>query len=171
MFFLKMINNKNIFYYIFAAIIFAVLKYAYTLSSSDDLLFLLSPINKIITIITGEHSTYIENGYFFKNLNISIDKSCSGFNLWLLIFIMLSFLALKHIGKYKIFIIPISLFVAYVVSIFINVSRIFTSIVIQDKINNILPNHTIHEAIGIITNLIFLILIYIFTEKQLIKKS
>jgi len=166
-----MINNKNISYYILTAIIFAVLKYAYTLSSSDDLLFLLSPINKMIAIITSEYSTYTENGFFFKNLNISIDKSCSGFNLWLLIFAMLSFLGLQHINKHKIIIIPTALLIAYIVSTFINVSRIFASIVIQDKIKHILPNHIIHEGIGIITNLTFLILIYVFTEKQLTKRA
>lgn len=166
-----MIKNKNIAYYILTALIFVVLKYSYTLSNSEDLLFLLNPLNKIITIITGEHSIYNNSGFFFQNLNISIDKSCSGFNLWLLVFIMLSFLGLKHINKYKIIIIPLALFIAYILSSLMNVSRIFTSIVIQDKINNFLPNHTIHEAIGIITNITFLILIYVFTEKQLTKKS
>src|SRR5690606_40562495 len=54
----------------------------------------------------------------------------------------------------KILMLPTSLFVAYVLTIFVNTSRIFASILVQSQTKSVFFNHQhiIHEAIGITTD-------------------
>lgn len=88
---------------------------------------------------------------------------------------MLTFLFLKYADKtiLKFLTIPIALIASYFFTIFVNASRIFVSIIMQQQANNFLPDipHLIlHELVGVITNLTFLILIYIVSEKFLTNK-
>ncbi|WP_296620372.1 exosortase K [Marivirga sp.] len=168
-------TNKNIPYYLTAVGIFILLKFGFTLADNNDLAFLLKPTDKLFGFLTGSHSIYLsESGYFHEHLNIIIDKSCSGFNFWVLCFLLFTYLTVKHSDKTlsKILIIPTALIGAYLLTIFVNTSRIFASIVVQTQTESIFLNqqHIIHEAIGIITNLTFLILAYVLIEKLLIHK-
>ena len=156
--------------------IFIFLKFGFTIADNDDLTFLLKPTDKFVGLLTGTNSIYFsDKGYFHNTLNILIDKSCAGFNFWSLSFLMLTFLGLKYSNNKskRIFIIPLALIVAYLFTIFTNTSRIFVSIVIQNQTSNIIESqqHNIHELIGIITNLSFLILVYFSTNEILIKRS
>jgi exosortase K len=88
---------------------------------------------------------------------------------------MLAFLFLKYADKliFTFSSIPIALFISYFLTIFVNASRIFVSIIMQKEANYLLPNRPhliLHEIVGVITNLTFLILIYIFSEKLLTNK-
>jgi len=157
-----------------AIITFILLKYGFTIANNDNLLFLLKPIDFIIRMLAGSKSVYIaESGYFHKQLGILIDKSCAGFNFWILNFLMLTFLGLKYFSCHakKLATIPIALIAAYLITIFVNSSRIFSSVVIQRYTNNIhfLKHNILHEAIGILINLTFLILTYIVTDRILSK--
>jgi len=40
-----------------------------------------------------------ETGYFHSKLNIVIEKSCSGFNFWILCFMVFAYLGLKYFDK------------------------------------------------------------------------
>ncbi len=167
--------NKNIPYYLTTAGLFIILKFGFTLADNNDLTFLIKPTDKLVGLLIGSHSVYLsESGYFHEHLNIIIDKSCSGFNFWVLCFLIFSYLTVKYSNKTlnKILTIPIALIGAYLLTIFVNTCRIFTSIVVQTQTKNIFLNqqHIIHEAIGIITNLSFLILAYILIEKILINR-
>jgi exosortase K len=168
-------TNKNIPYYLTAVGLFVLLKFGFTVANNDDLIFLLKPTDKLVGLLTGSHSVYLaDNGYFHANLNIFIDKSCSGFNFWVLGFLTFTYLTVKYFDKHfhKILTIPFALIGAYLLTIFVNSSRIFASIIVQTQAKNYFVNqqHLIHEAIGIITNLTFLILAYILIEKLLIHK-
>lgn len=168
-------TNKNIPYYLTAVGLFILLKFAFTLADNNDLTFLTNPTSKLVGVLTGSHSVYLsENGYFHEHLNIIIDKSCSGFNFWVLCFLLFTYLTVKQFNKtlIKILTIPIALIGAYLLTIFVNTSRIFASIIVQTQINSTFLNkqHIIHEAIGIITYLSFLILAYLLIEKILRKK-
>ncbi len=168
-------NIRAILYYSIAAGIFFTLKFGYTQAENDDLTFLLKPTDKFVGFLTGSNSVYeIDKGYFHNQLNIYIDKSCSGFNFWILSFLMLAFLGLKNLDSEikKVLTIPLALVAGYLLTIFVNTSRIFASIIIQNQKINIfeIQPHIIHEAIGIITNLSFLILAYYITNRILIKK-
>ena len=147
-------------------------KYLFTIADNDSLFFLLKPTDIFIEILTATKSVYLANsGYYHEKLNIIIDKSCSGFNFWLICFVMLIYLFLKYSDKNlrKFLAIPIALFISYLLTLFVNTSRIFASIIIQNQTKSIQENwqHIIHEAIGIITNLTFLIIVYYITEKYI----
>ncbi len=152
--------------------IFILLKFAFTLADNNDLIFLLKPTDKLVGLLTGSHSVYLaDNGFYHEKLNILIDKSCSGFNFWVLCFLVFTYLTVKHLDKllYKILTIPIALLFAYMLAIFVNTSRIFASVIVKTQTKNVFENqqHLIHEAIGIITNLTFLVLTYYLIEKFL----
>jgi exosortase K len=166
--------NKNIPYYITSVGIFILLKVGFTYANNDDLSFLLKPTDKFIGLLTGSQSTYLsEYGFFYEKLNILIEKSCCGFNFWILGFLVFSYLGLRYFDKtsHKILTIPISLLGAYLLTIFVNTSRIFASIVLQSQTSSFISGHQhlVHEAIGIITNLSFLILAYYLIEKLFIQ--
>lgn len=169
-------TNKNIPSYLTAVILFILLKFAFTLADSNDLIFLIKPTDKLVGILTGSHSVYLsDSGYFHEHLNIIIDKSCSGFNFWILCYMLFTYLAVRHFENnlYKILTIPTALIGAYLLTIFVNTSRIFASIVVQAQTKNILLNHQhiLHETIGITINLTFLILAYLLIEKVFIHKQ
>ena len=169
-------TNKNIPYYLTAVGLFILLKFGYTLAKNNDLTFLIKPTDKLVGLLTCSHSVYLaKSGYYHEHLNIVIDKSCSGFNFWILCFLLFTYLTVRHFNKTlnKILSIPTALIGAYLLTIFVNTSRIFASIVVQSQTKKILLNHQhiLHEAIGIITNLTFLILAYVLIEKLLIHKQ
>lgn len=168
-----MIQNKNLPFYIAAILFFIIFKFVFTIADTLDLSFLITPTNKIIGLITGARSVYVaDNGFYFENLNIVIDKSCSGFNFWLLCSVMLTFLSIKYFetSREKIAVFVLSLGGAYIFTVFVNASRIFASIIIQNRADHLFvkrPHYFLHESVGIITNLTFLILIYLIVEKML----
>jgi exosortase K len=168
-------TNKNIPYYLTVVGLFILMKFGFTLSDNNELTLLLKPTDKLVGLLTGSKSVYLsESGYFHEHLNIIIDKSCSGFNFWILCFLLFTYLTVKHFAKsiHKFLTIPTALFVAYLLTIFVNTSRIFVSIVVQFQTKSIFINHQhiIHEVIGITTNLTFLILTYVLIEKFLTHK-
>jgi exosortase K len=168
-------TNKNIPYYLTAVVLFMLLKFGYTFANNDNLAFLLKPTDKLVGLLTGSQSVYLtDNGYYHDKLNILIDKSCSGFNFWILCFLMFTYLIERYFEKplHKTLIVPAALTGAYLLAIFVNTSRIFASIVVQNQTKQFLPTqqHLLHESVGITTNLIFLILAYCLIEKLLIHK-
>ena len=168
-------NNNNSFYYLASLAVFVVLKFVFTFTSINDLFFLLNPTDAVISIITNSSSTFIiDRGFFHSKFNILIDKSCAGYNLWLLSFLIFNFLLLKYLGRNSsgFLSIPASLVLAYLFTVFVNSSRIYTSIIIQNNANFVqIDQNYLHEGIGILTNLLFLILAYYFIEKFLIYKN
>lgn len=169
-------TNKNIPYYLTTVGLFVLLKFWFTSADNNDLIFLLKPTDKLVGLLTGSHSVYLsDSGYYHEKLNILIEKSCSGFNFWVLCFLLFTYLALKYFDKpfHKIIIIPITLVSAYLLSILVNTARIFVSVVVQHQAGHFLPDRPhliLHEAVGIVTNLTFLILAYYLIEKLLIYK-
>ena len=164
--------NRNIPYYLTAVGLFVLLKIGYTYADNGDLTFLLKPTDKLVELLIGFKSAFFEDyGFFHEKINIVIDKSCSGFNFWILCFSVFAYLGLKYFDKhlYKILTIPTALFCAYLLTIFANVSRIFATIIVQNQTSNIFPNqqNIIHEAVGIITFFSFLVLVYYLIEKFL----
>lgn len=165
---------KNIVYYLTAIGLFILLKFVFVNADNNDLTFLLSPTNTIVELLTGSQSVFVqENGYFYKQLNIFIDKSCSGFNFWLLCFIMLTFLSIKYFdsNKGKTLALILSFISAYFITILVNSSRIFASVIIQNQYYSFFKQSIVHESIGIVINLTFLILIYLIVEGYLIRKN
>ena len=156
-------------YYLIAIGIFILLKIGFIFADNNDLVFLLKPTNKLIEFFTNSNSQYFtESGYFHEKLDIIIDKSCSGFNFWILCYMMLTFLALRFLKHkiYKFIAIPSMLVFAYFMTIFVNASRILFSILI-DNLGEKFINYKInwlHQAEGTFIYLFFLIVIYLGFE-------
>ncbi len=167
--------TKNTPYYLIAIGLFVLLKFWIGTFDNDQLQFLLKPTDKVFGLVTGTHSDYnSESGYFYDKFNILIDKSCSGYNFLLLCFVMLYFQVIRFTKqiRFKLLLLPISLGFAYTLTILINSSRILISAVLQNAKFNFLTfePHIIHESIGVVTYLSFLLITYFLTDKILNKK-
>jgi exosortase K len=163
---------KNSIYYGIAILLFVLLKFAHSQANTAQLDVLLNPTSRIISFLTGFQMVHIpESGYYFEQLDVLINKSCSGFNFWVLCSTMLIFLMISFwkTSIQKIMAMCGAFMMAYLLTILVNSSRIFASILIQSQelfLHNINPK-IIHEAIGIANNLISLILIYLLAERLL----
>ncbi len=167
--------NKNTLYYLIAIGLFILLKIWIGTFDNDQLQFLLKPTDKVFGLVTGTISDYnSESGYFYDKLNVVIDNSCSGYNFLLLCFVMLYFQVVRFAKqiKFKLLLLPASLCFAYILTIFINSSRIIISVVIQNAKFDFLTlePHIIHESIGVVTYLSFLLITYFLTDRILNKK-
>ena len=163
-----------IFYAVAAGLFFILKLFFAFFAENEHFNFILVPVSFIVEIFTG--TSYVSvpesNGLYFGELNILIDRSCSGYNFLLLCFIMLAFLCLRFFPKpvHKLFVILIALFFAYCVTIFVNAARIIVSLVVQNTFSNFWPQQyssLLHEACGIVVYLGFLIIIYMVSEKIL----
>jgi len=166
--------DKNTIYYFLTASIFLLLKTIYTFTETSDLMFLLKPISFLVSWITNAPAKFSELGCYHQNLNILIDKSCSGFNFWGICFVMLSFLGIKSLNlrQLQVLILAIALIFAYIFTIFVNTSRIVISLVLD----HIFPQNWawFHEAEGAFVYLFFLICLYLgfdYSLKKLAKLS
>ncbi len=154
--------------------IFGLLKLWYVGADNDDLAFLLRPTDALVGLAASSPSSYLtDSGYFHPDLNILIDKSCAGFNFWILCFLMLSFLAFNHLARRRqlAISIPASLLCAYFLTIFANTSRISIAIFLQNKTGAFFPKNLpwFHEAQGVFVYLSCLIAIYLIAEFLLTK--
>jgi len=162
-------------YYYCAAIIglFLLLKQYYTTTSNDDLKFLLIPTNALVSLIFGSSPIYSTgSGYIYDNLNITIEKSCSGYNFWILCFAMLAFLLVNfyktHLKKLAAILLLLPL--CWLLTIFVNTSRIATAIFISAQFPGSSKHFPwLHQSEGIFIYLSFLITFYM-TMNQILTK-
>lgn len=163
---------RNLSSHLAALVIFVLLKLAYTQADTDDLAFLLKPTDWLVSLTANSPSGYQpESGYYHADLNILIDKSCSGFNFWILCFLMLSFLALGYFTQpvRKLATLPVALLAAYALTILANTSRISIALLLQHQSPGFSQHHPgwFHEAQGIFVYLSCLIGTYLAAESAL----
>ncbi len=163
---------ENLIYYFLIFLFFILGKFGFHYADTDSLKFILAPTNKILSILIGFSAIYVPgDGYYYEALNIFINKDCSGINFLLLSFLAFSYLILQYCEKSlsKLLSILLTLIFVYTFTIFVNSARIFTAILLQEGGLKIFSNHQglLHESIGIIVNLSFLILAYLIVEKKL----
>jgi len=166
----------NFVLYLIAFCLFILLKIWFKFATTHQLYLLLKPTNQIVEFLTGSASVYSkEVGFYHETLHVIIDKSCSGFNFMILSFIVFIHLGINHFKKsiHKTICIPLAFIGSYFLTLFVNSSRIYVSIVVQNQTQNIssIDQSILHEAIGIITNLSFLVLVYLLIEKALNRKK
>lgn len=158
-------KNKKWPFYLTVLVTFLILKYSFTLADNENLFFLLWPTNKIVIYFTSSPSQFInEKGYFFENLNIIIDKSCSGYNFWLILFLMISSLVPKYLktNYSKLIVLPGLLLISYMITVFVNSSRIVFSILLQNLLPDNFENQYtwLHQTEGTFVYLLYLLIIY-----------
>ena len=162
---------KNSAYYIIAFVLVIILKFMYSYAGNDMVLFMLKPVSKIIEIFANQSASYTsEIGFYFQDLNIVIDKSCSGINFWLISFMLFMFSVLKNTKTtfQNGISFPIAFAITYLLTLFANVSRILISIVIEK--NTSFNYEWLHKAQGIFIYLTVLILFH-FLINHTISKS
>ncbi len=145
-----------------AVIIFLIMKLAYTFFENEAVLFLLLPTNLAIETITSSIAAYDpQSGFFHESLNIVIDKSCSGFNFWILCFVMFAFTTVRFIkgNALKLMMFPAVLLISLVLTIFVNTSRILLATLTPEFFNEQFP--WLHQAQGTLIYLTFLITFYL----------
>lgn len=158
-------QHSKYIYYFCTMIVFMSLKAWYATAGHDQLLFILNPTHLLVEAFTGSSAIYDFNyGYFYPDLNITIEKSCSGFNFWLLSFSLLVFVTLNHLRSEvsKLLAIPVMLLISYALTLFVNASRIIASIA-ANRYTQRFCDHPItwlHQAEGTFIYLLFLILFY-----------
>lgn len=153
--------KKKYYYYGIACILFFCLKYAYTKADNTDLQFLLAPTNYLVELVQNSTGVFSpENGYYHQKLNCTIEKSCSGFNFWIICFLVFAFTGFKFLKRENLSIL-FALLISYVLTVFVNASRIITALFFQELIPEISKKYEwSHQAIGIFIYLFFLILFY-----------
>ncbi|SEF98927.1 exosortase K [Halpernia humi] len=153
-----------------AILMFIILKFWYANSTNSEVFFLLKPTDFFINIITSSTSIFKQDiGFFNETLNIIINKSCSGFNFLMIAFLMLIFLALKskNLSKFTVLIIPISLFISYLFTVFVNTTRILFSIYMNHYVGN--KFSWMHQTEGTFVYMSFLIILYLLVNQFLTK--
>jgi len=156
-------------------LLFVALKFWYTQATTESLLFFLKPVDKIVELAVDSPSQFLpQKGYFHEDLNIVIDRSCSGFNFWLICFVMLGSSAMKFFlrPRQKIAAIFALLVFSYFFTIFVNAWRIWISVKMQKVWASIFmtPPAQIHQVEGTMIYLASLILVY-FTVDWLFRKT
>ena len=162
------VEKKNIPFYGIMGVFFVLLKYWYTVTDANGLFFLLYPIAKIVGFLLNAQPIPVPgNGFFFEYLNIIIDKSCAGFNYWLLCFLMTGFLSVKYFEGYRLKTLMVfgALLMGYGFAIFVNSARILVLITIQSQSLSLSENPLVHESVGVMVNLTFLAILYLCIEK------
>lgn len=140
-------------------------------SSNTDLLFLLGPLNFILSLFTNSIGFFDpEVGFYHKSLSIAIDKSCAGFN-----FLIIAFGSLfsiihkpKNSVKKNLSGIAPSLVIAYLVTLSANSSRVLISIKTHHLADELpwISSGWFHEATGSFVFIAALLCICFFIHRQ-----
>ncbi len=157
-------------YFVLLAIVFVTTKYVYTLLTVDELTFLIAPVQLIVGLFTKTKGEFIVGyGYYFSYLNIVIERSCAGFNLWIISFICLSILVLKHRVKpyQKLTGFALAVIISYLLTLLANTSRILILI----NLKAFAKISWIHEGVGVFSNLTLLAVSYITLDIILTKNK
>jgi exosortase K len=162
---------KPILLFLPACALWLFLRYAWASATIADLGVLLYPTDKMVGWWTGVPSVYSEElGYVRSTMQTTIDKSCSGFSLWSLAFLMLCWLVASSpkIALWTRFsLMAMATVVAYVFTICINSAGMICYMSIRPLIGNYMPAHTVHVGVGIFVHLFFLMLLYTAAERLL----
>jgi exosortase K len=131
------ILNKNIPFYSFLLISFLIFKFWYSNATTNELLFLLAPTDFLLSIFSSGKHQYVQNvGFYDEGLNIVIEKSCSGFNFFLLSFVVCAVVALPYFNnwKHKIALLCSTAIISWALTIGVNVARISTAILLKQHL-------------------------------------
>ena len=122
-------------------------------STNHDLLFLLTPLNFLVSLFTGSIGFFdAETGFFHSSLGIAIDKSCAGFNFLVIAFgsIFSMLYRTKDGFRLNLYRYISALSVSYLLVLTANTSRILVSIK-SLHFSGLFPwlaSNTAHEVTG-----------------------
>lgn len=156
-------------------LMFVLLKLAYKFGDNDFVYALIYPTNYLFSITENSTWHYSSDlGFYHQQLQVIIDKSCSGGNFFILTLCLIYFTGLNIVNSIRslIVLILISSAIGYIYTILVNVSRI--SIISTLNEYDIGGSGWTHEAIGSFVYLSALMTLYLFqnviTNKLLINE-
>lgn len=168
--------RQKVFLTVSGGLILILLKLLLRQSGADDLLFLLAPVSFLVEAAGNGQAQFIPGkGFYFQELQVIINTSCSGASFMLTALLPAGYLLLKYSGNIKSFLkkLPLAILFVYGLTILANTTRILTAIKLKRNafiIDHLAPEN-LHELQGIITYLFYLITAFLLTEKWLQLKS
>jgi exosortase K len=169
---LDFINKKTM---CIGAIVFTafVLKLFYPSSSTDDLQLFIQPTAEIVSILHNEPFMHNASGFYFPQLNVLIEKSCSGFNFFIIaLCVFASIVPYQYLSsRLTVFVMPFLVLFVYGITICVNTSRIVVAIFML-RLEPEMPWITqpwVHEAEGALVYLFALLGAYLITTHYLNK--
>lgn len=141
------------------------LKYHYSHSSSDDLVWILAPTTYLVEM-TGDmtFARKIDTGYVNNESAIIIAPSCSGVNFMIIVFCLSAYMGLKKIKTTltQVMWIIISITSSYIYTLFVNTFRINLSIysIRTEFLETWFSRETVHLFEGVVVYFIFLLIYY-----------
>ena len=157
-------NRNAIIAWIIAGL-FIVLKLWLLQSNPEFFVFLITPVKTFVELQSGADSIFLDGcSYYFPDLQIVIDKSCSGANFLILSFLLLFYHILMLCQNYwlRIVILPLIMGLAYLFTITVNTSRIVISILLNEVFHG--TASWFHEFQGAFIYLSFFILLFLLTK-------
>ncbi len=153
--------NKKIVIGLVIAFLFITMKLIFLIVDDPFFLFLIYPVKVMLELQSSVKGVLVDgSSYYFSELNIIIDRSCSGANFLIISFLMILYYAQLHLQKnrLKLLALPVSLVGAYLFTLLVNTSRIFISLYLnQTFLGNI---HWLHEVEGAFIYLSFFIILF-----------
>lgn len=168
----SLINKKSVS--IGAALLIAlVLKLLYPLADTNDVRMFVRPTAEIVSVATNESFTHDARGFYFPELNVLIDKSCSGFNFFVIaLCVFVSIVPYHHLSRRQcVALFPVLIVFTYSMTICVNTSRIVVALFIL-KLEPLMPWITqpwVHEAEGALVYLFSLLGAYLIITHYLHK--
>jgi len=125
------------------------LKWWYRTATIDDLDLLLSPVARMVALLGNtSYELVAGKGYYFPDLNMVIDRSCSGTNFMVIATASFGFLVLKsrNGGCMRPLLALLMLPAAYALTLLTNTGRILCMVALQ-RVGHA-PSALVHEVIG-----------------------
>jgi exosortase K len=133
--------------YLTAILIFCLGKWWHQTATAEDLLFLLAPTDTLVSAAIGEPGVWqVGEGYLHQGHQMIINASCSGFNFFVLSFLMLGWLLLNRWTAW--WPLAIAFILAWPLTILANTSRILTISLLSSAQPNGLSSGVWHEVQG-----------------------
>ena len=164
----SLLIHNWIFYFASFVIVF-IIKYFYSNSPCDDLIWILTPTVWWVRILSGIIFEYKANiGYINHHFRFIIESSCSGVEFMIITIVTLiySFVHLARTMRMKFYWTVLSLIFSYLFTIFVNGFRIIFSIYLPicfnkiDVYNGWLTPEKLHTVIGTFVYFTSLFFIY-----------
>jgi exosortase K len=96
---MKNLINKTALWFCVTVVTAIVLKILFTAISTSEFTLMLNPANAFLEYIFDTKSVYADGGFYFPDLNITLNRAFSGENYLILVFCILSLTAPYHVFK------------------------------------------------------------------------
>jgi exosortase K len=96
---MKNLINKTALWFGVTVVTAIVLKILFTAISTSEFTLMLNPANAFLEYILDTKSVYADGGFYFPDLNITLNHAFSGENYLILVFCILSLTAPYHVFK------------------------------------------------------------------------